>query len=99
MRNNIQLLNQLLQKTADAFCMELSDLIGKRNTTLHVSARTAFIVAARDKGYTWARIGHAINRNHSTVITRYHATIDRMRNFPEHCLQITEVINFAQHAA
>lgn len=47
---------------------DAADILGPCAMRRYVIVRRAIAVAARAKGYSFPQIGHALNRDHSTVV-------------------------------
>lgn len=70
----------ILAECADLTGTPQADIIGPSRSPRHLPARYAVIYAARHGlGWSWPRIGRAMNRDHTSVLQAYHNKIAAWR--------------------
>jgi chromosomal replication initiation ATPase DnaA len=86
-------LAEILEYTAETFDVSVEALVSPNRTAFMVSAKTAFITAARNAGFSWLAIGKVLNCNHASAIYLYRQLGQRLTNFLEHKTRMEQVIN------
>lgn len=59
---------EVIQKVAEIFKMQPSDIIGKDRHEVYIDARCAVALIMRERGLSYPQIGRFMDRDHSTII-------------------------------
>jgi chromosomal replication initiation ATPase DnaA len=78
------ILSDLLERTADTFRIAPAAILSENRTMLLVSARTALVKAARQRGLGWTTIAEFLNKDHSSIIYLEGQYDERILRIPEH---------------
>lgn len=65
---NTVLVNDVIDKASELFCVHRRDILGPYRYNFLMPARFALCKALRERGLSYPHIGRVMNRDHSTVI-------------------------------
>ncbi len=87
--------NALVGHAAQAIRFTPDEVTGQRRHKMLIAARSAIAIVLLERGWSYPRIGRALNRDHTTIVHAVQVWPARARTYPERLELLAELRRFA----